>query len=146
MVQSVGKTVVDHLSDTLWYLDSHHEKCKEQHLVIPIPLTKYQGFNDYRKNHKSKPHIEAAKLNTHISSLVSILGMPWILKNKNIEFRRSLSTHAHVESMKSYHDFLIGMQQCTAENHSRKELFEEFFGYREIEGKTGPVWPNHLPL
>ena len=136
MVQSVGKTVVDNLSDSLWYLDSHHEKCKEQHLVIPIQLTKYQGFNDYRKNHKSKPHIEATKLNTHIRSQVPILDMPWILKNKNIEFR-SLSTH--VESMKSYRDFLIGMQQCTSENHSRKKLFEEFFGYREIEGKTGPV-------
>ena len=79
LVQSIGKTVVDNLSDTLKYLDSHHEKCKDQHLVIPIPFTKCQGFNDYRKNHKSKPHIQAAELNTHTGSLVSTLGMPWIL-------------------------------------------------------------------
>ena len=46
-----------------------------------------------------------------------------------------------VESMKSYHDFLICMQQRTAENHSRKEHFEESFGYREIGGKIGPVPP-----
>ena len=46
-----------------------------------------------------------------------------------------------VESMKSYHDFLIGMQQRTAENHFRKEHFKESFGYREIDGKTGPVSP-----
>ena len=70
--------------------------------------------------------------------------MPWILKNKNSEFRRSLSTL--VEFMKSYHDFLVAMQQCTAENHSRKEHFEESFGYREIDGKTGPISPNYLPL
>ena len=74
LVQSIGKTVVDNLSDTLWYLDSHHEIFKDRHLVIPIPFTKYQGFNDYRKNHKSKPHIQPAELNTHIGSLVSILG------------------------------------------------------------------------
>ena len=90
------------------------------------------------------PHNQAAKLNTHIGSLVSILGMPWILKNKNSEFRRSLSTP--VESMKSYHDFLIGMHQRTAENHSRKKHFEESFGYREIDGKTGQVLPNYLQL
>ena len=90
LVQSIGNTVVDNFSDTLWYLDSHHEKCRDQHLVIPISFTKYQGFNDYRKNHKSKQHIQAVKLHTHIGSLVSILGMPWILKNKNSEFRRSL--------------------------------------------------------
>ena len=47
--------------------------------------------------------------------------------------------------MKSYHDFLVGMQQHTAENHSRKEHFEQSFGYREIDGKTGPVSPNYLP-
>ena len=54
--------------------------------------------------------------------------MPWILKNKNTEFRRSLSTLE--QSIKSYHDFLIGMQQRTAENRSRKEHFQESFGYR----------------
>ena len=48
--------------------------------------------------------------------------------------------------MKCYHDFLIGMQQSTAQNHSRKEHFEESFGYREINGKTGPVSPTYLPL
>ena len=85
LVQSIGKTVVDNLSDTLWYLDRHPEKFKDRHLVIPIPFTNYQGFNNYRKNHKSKPHIQAAELNTHIGLLVSILGMPWILKNKNSE-------------------------------------------------------------
>ena len=142
LVQSIGKTVVEKLSKTLWYLDSHHEKFKHWHPVISIPFTKYQGFNDYRKNHKSKPHNQAAKLNTHIGSIVSILGMPWILKNKNSEFRRSLSTP--VESMKSYHDFLIGVQQRTTENHSRKKHFEESFGYREIDGKTGPVLPYYL--
>ena len=76
LVQSIGKTVVDNLSDTLWHLDSHLEKSNDRHLVIPISFTKYQGFNDYRKSHKSKPHIQAAQLNTHIGSLVSILGMP----------------------------------------------------------------------
>ena len=70
--------------------------------------------------------------------------MPWILKNKNTEFRRSLSTLE--QSIKSYHDFLIGMQQRTAENRSRKEHFQESFGYREIDGKTCPVSPNYLPL
>ena len=48
--------------------------------------------------------------------------------------------------MTSYDDFLIGMQQGTAQNHSRKEHFEESFGYREIDGKTGPVSPTYLPL
>ena len=38
------------------------------------------------------------------------------------------------------------MQQGTAQNHSRKEHFEESFGYREIDGKTGPVSPTYLPL
>ena len=144
MVQSTGKTVVDNLSDKLWYLDSHHKKFKDQHLIIPIPFTEYQGFNDYRKNHKSKAHIQAAELNIHIGSLVSILGMPWNIKNKSSEFRRFLSTLA--ESMKSYDDFLVGMKQCTAENHSRKQYFEESFGNREIDDKTGPVSPNYLPL
>ena len=48
--------------------------------------------------------------------------------------------------MKSYHDFLVGMQQRFADNHSRKERFEESCGYTEINGKTGPVSPNYLPL
>ena len=100
-----------------------------------ILMTRFSlnGYILKSKNHKSKPHIQAAELNTHIGSLVSTLGMPWILKNKNSESRRSLSTL--VESMKSYHDFLVGMQQHTAGNHSRKEHFEESFGYREIDGK-----------
>ena len=42
LVQSFGKTVIDNISDTLWYLDSHYEKSKDQHLVIPIPFTKYK--------------------------------------------------------------------------------------------------------
>ena len=48
--------------------------------------------------------------------------------------------------MKSYHNFLVGMQHPTADNHSRKEKFEESFGYNKINGKTGPVSPNYLPL
>lgn len=143
-VESTGISIVGKLCDALWYLDGHHDKFKDRHLVIPIPYSKYQGFNDYRKNHKSKPRIQATELNDHIGSLISIIGMPWILKKKNSEFRKSLSTL--VESMKSYHDFLVGMQQRTADNHSRKEHFEESFGYREINGKIGPLSPNYLPL
>ena len=70
--------------------------------------------------------------------------MPWIIKNKSSEFRRSLSNLA--ESMKSYDDFLVGMKQRTAENHSRKQHFEESFGNREIDDKTAPVSPKYLPL
>ena len=142
-VESIEKTVVAKLSDALWYLDSHHEKFKDCHMVIPIPFTKYQGFNDYRKNHKSKPYIQATELHAHIGSLISTLCMPWILKTKNSQFRRSVSTV--VEFMNSYHDFLFGMQQCTADNHSRKEHFEESFGYRETNGEKGPVSTNYLP-
>ena len=70
--------------------------------------------------------------------------MAWILKTKNSKFRRSLSTF--VESMKSYHHFLFGMQQCTADNHFTKEHFEESFGYRETNGEKGSLSPNYLPL
>ena len=48
--------------------------------------------------------------------------------------------------MKTYHDFLVGMQKRTADNHARKDHFEESFGYREIDGKTGPVSPNYSSL
>ena len=33
-----------------------------------------------------------------------------------------------------------------AENHSRTEHFAESFGYREIDGKIGPISPTYLPL
>ena len=143
-MESIGKTVVDKSSDALWYLDSHHEKCKNWHLVINITFTIYQGFNDYWKNRISKPHVQATELNARIGSLVFILGMPWILKKKNSEVR--ISWPSLVKSMRSYHDFLVGMQQRTADNRSTKEHCEESCGYTDISGKKGPVPPNYLPL
>lgn len=41
--------------------------------------------------------------------------------------------------MKSYHEFLVAMQQPTADIHSRKDYFEESFGYRKISGNLSPV-------
>ena len=73
-----------------------------------------------------KLYIQDTKLNAHIDSLVLILGIPWTQIKKNRKFRRSLTTI--VESIKIYYDLVVGMQQHTANNHSRKEHFEEYFG------------------
>ena len=76
-VESIGKTIVDKLSDALWYIESHREKFKQWHLVISFSFTKYHGFNYYGKNHKSKTYNQATELDAYIGSLVSILGMPF---------------------------------------------------------------------
>ena len=76
-VESIGKTIVNKLSDAFWYIESHCEKFKQWHLVISFSFTKYHGFNDYSKNHKSKTYIQATELDAYIGSLVSILGRPF---------------------------------------------------------------------
>ena len=79
-VDTIGENFVRQLSNTLWYLDPHHEKFLSRSIHLPSELDKFQGFNDWRRKKIKQPTLSSADLDCHIQDLSGILSQPWISK------------------------------------------------------------------
>ena len=54
-LETVGNKVVSTLTDTLWYLDPHHEKLKSRAISIPQMFSKFTGYYDWKRQKKKAP-------------------------------------------------------------------------------------------
>lgn len=73
LVDSVGVNAVRTLKDALLYIDTAHEQFEERGIHLPESFKKFEGFNDYKKNRKSKPRMSAERLVQHSQMLVGLL-------------------------------------------------------------------------
>jgi len=78
-VDIIGEKFVRQQSNTLWYLDPHHEKFSLS-IHLPSELHKFQGFNDWKQKKMKQPTL-SADLDCHIQGLSGIY-QPWIAKGE----------------------------------------------------------------
>ena len=61
-METIGKRFVSSLQDTLWYLDGQHSKFAERGLVLPIRLSRFVGYNDWRAKKAKQPQLSQDNL------------------------------------------------------------------------------------
>ena len=101
MVESVGHRVVRALKDALWYIDTAHQQFQDRGIRLPEAFKRFQGFNEYQKNRKSKPRMSAEKLTQHSQELAGLLMLPSLSASNCIKLRadiEALSNALHAYS------------------------------------------------
>jgi len=71
VVNTVGNKVVKTLQGALWYVDTAHQQFEES-----SSFKEFQGYNDFKKNRKNKPRLNAVDLNHHSEALAGLLMLP----------------------------------------------------------------------
>ena len=73
-VETIGKRFVSSLRDTLWYLDGQHSKFAERGLALPIRLSRFDGYNDWRAKKAKQPQLSQDNLSIHFPIPFFLLG------------------------------------------------------------------------
>lgn len=79
-VETTGKRFVSILRDALWFMDGQHSKFLERGLVLPVHLSQFDGYNDWKAKKLKQPQLSQDKLTYHINTLSDTLLSPWILR------------------------------------------------------------------
>ena len=79
-METIGKRFVSSLQDTLWYLDGQHSKFAERGLALPIRLSRFDGYNDWRAKKAKQPQLSQDNLTQHINTLSDTLLSPWMIR------------------------------------------------------------------
>ena len=66
------------LSQTLWYIDAHHDKFRDRSIPLPARFASFRGYNDYKKKREKEPQLSAESLQFHVDQLSAGLMQPWI--------------------------------------------------------------------
>lgn len=56
-IDTIGRDVVNTLTNTMWYLDPHLDKLKDRSISIPAMFRQLTGFRDFKKQHKKVPQV-----------------------------------------------------------------------------------------
>ena len=56
-VDDIGQRIVSTVCDVLWYIDPHHMTFQSRGLKIPDGLEKFNGYVDWKSQHKKKPKV-----------------------------------------------------------------------------------------
>ena len=75
-VGTVGTKVARVLKNALWYIDTAHQQFHDRSIHLPDVFKEFQGFNDYKKNRKSKPRMTPNELDEHAEALAGLLLLP----------------------------------------------------------------------
>ncbi|KAK6189772.1 hypothetical protein SNE40_001768 [Patella caerulea] len=118
-VKTVGVTVVQTITNVLWFIDPHLEKFCSRGIGISGMFAGLNGFNDHKAQKKKPPVCNCSDLDLHIAALSDLLMMPWFCVAKFAFLKSEL--HGLVEAMKKYSNFLHGQQNRTAASHGCEE-------------------------
>lgn len=89
--ESCGKRVAIVLRDTLWYLDTHHEKFKERSNPLPKAFEIFQNHNKWKQNRHRQPSLTQEGLYSHEQSISAVLMLPMVVTQRNSVLARDLS-------------------------------------------------------
>ena len=65
-VDSIGERFVKQLTNTLWYLDSHHQKFSSRNIRLPKEFNSFQGFNNWKRKKIKQTALTSPELKCHI--------------------------------------------------------------------------------
>ena len=66
-LKKYGSSLINVVSDTLWYIDGHHETLKRQGCSIPVEFSHFQNFNTPESHgHKRKASGNLSSTNLHV--------------------------------------------------------------------------------
>ena len=71
-----GEKLVRSLRNSLWYIESAHDKLEKQGCVIPQCFKKFGQIRDWKQMKQKPPHLEARRLNELINDLATSLTLP----------------------------------------------------------------------
>ena len=75
-VNTFGIKVVKTLRDALRYIDSAYQQFEERSIHLPNSFKEFQGYNNFKKNRKTKPRMNADELTHHTEALAGLLMFP----------------------------------------------------------------------
>jgi len=120
---SVGKSVVNGISDALFYILPHLSKLSERSISMPALFSRFfngqtfeQHYNDPSKyKHKVKA-VEQVKLNEHSQSLFRILTYPCIDSKRMKPLKEAVLSLA--SSLSKYSDYMCDQQKRVLDIHN----------------------------
>ena len=116
---SDGESFVNILTDSLWYLDGHHQAFDDHSCNI---ASNFQSFQGYSRSEGSKhrcrdvTNLSAGTLDAFSSSLNKLLLQPWFDQDKWKPMRRSVTKLAY--SMAKYAVCLREKRTAVGEYHT----------------------------
>ena len=103
-VDSIRERFVKQLTNTLWYLDSHHQKFSSRNIHLPKEFSSFQGFNNWKRRKIKQPALTSPELECHVRAPSGILSQPWIAKNEYSELKSLLEKL--MDGMHKYMNYL----------------------------------------
>lgn len=119
MVESVGHRVVRALKDALWYIDTAHQQFQDRGIRLPEAFKGFQGYNDYKKNRKSKPRMRIERLMQHSQELAGLLMLPSL--SASVCFKLRADIEALSNALRAYSTYLKQHSEQQQHVHSSTE-------------------------
>ena len=80
IVGSAGGKCVKVLVSALWYINPCRKQFVDHSIHLPMPLDKFQGYNDWKAKKQKKTQLSIEGLSLHLTHLTEVLNQPWIFK------------------------------------------------------------------